>query len=343
VVLSMLKAFPGAPLHTSLYDAGETFPEFRGVPVRTSRLDRSNLLRTHHRLALPLLAASFGRREVEADVVVCSSSGWAHGVRVTGRKVVYCYSPARWLYDGARYLGDHHGAVAAISGAMKPTLVRWDRRAAASAHRYVTLSGPVRDRIRTIYGIDAEVVHPPPALDPAGPGIATEGVEPGFFLCVSRLLPYKNVDAIVAAFADLPDERLVVVGSGPERARLAAGCGPNVTFLGLVADERLRWLYASCAAVMAASYEDYGLTPLEGAAFGKPAIVLRAGGFLETIREGATGVFFDEPDPGAIRRALAVAQRTEWAPADLQAQVERFGEARFVHRLQEIVAEEAGR
>jgi glycosyltransferase involved in cell wall biosynthesis len=343
VVLSMLKAFPGAPLHTSLYDAQGTYPEFRTATIRTSPLDRSSLLRTHHRLALPFLAPAFGRQRIEADVVICSSSGWAHGVGVGAgaRKVVYCYSPARWLYDGRRYLGPARAAMARIAVAASPPLVRWDRKAAATADRYLTLSTAVRERIRDVYGIEAEILHPPPILDPTGPSHAPTDVEPGFFLCVSRLLPYKNVDAILAAFADLTSERLVVVGSGPERERLAAVAGPNVRFLGRVADEELRWLYRECVAVVAASYEDYGLTPLEGAVFGRPAVVLRAGGFLETVREGATGVFFDEPDPRRLVPALRTALTTEWSRSDLQDQAERFSEDRFVRRLREIVAEEA--
>jgi glycosyltransferase involved in cell wall biosynthesis len=343
VVLSMLKAFPGAPVHTSLYDAQGTFPEFRGAAVRTSSLDRSRFLRVHHRVALPLLARSFARCVVEADVVICSSSGWAHGAAVRGRKVVYCYSPARWLYEGNRYLGEGHRFASRVNTAMTPALIRWDRRAAATADRYITLSGAVRERIKAIYGIDAEVVHPPPTLDPGGPSVALERVEPGFFLCVSRLLPYKNVDAVVAAFDQLPSERLVVVGTGPEGARLAALAGPNVAFLGSVGDERLRWLYASCTAVVAASHEDYGLTPLEGAAFGRPAVVLRGGGFLETVREGVTGIFFDEPEPRKVARALALAATTSWSQNDLVDQAERFSEDRFIRRLREIVDEEAAR
>lgn len=337
----MLKAFPAAPVHTSLYDASGTFPEFQSATIHTSPLDRAAVLRTHHRLALPLLAASFARQRVAADVVICSSSGWAHGAPVEGRKIVYCYSPARWLYDGSRYVGDRHAVLARVAAALTPALVRWDRRAAATAHRYITLSEAVRHRIRAIYGIDAEVVHPPPILGPGGPSRAVEGLASGFFLCVSRLLPYKNVDAVIAAFADLPAARLVVVGSGPERARLAAQAGPNVSLLGTVPDEQLRWLYRECVAVVAAGYEDYGLTPLEAASFGRPAVVLRAGGFLETVAEGTTGLFFDEPDPHHLVAALRQAERTTWSEAAMRKQSERFSEAHFVRRLRQIVAEEA--
>lgn len=131
VVLEMAAAFPDAPLYTSLYDPGGTFDEFRSLDVRTGPLDRRSLLRRHHRLALPFLARSFDEMFVDADVVLCSSSGWAHGVRTSGRKVVYCYTPARWLYQPERYF---RGVLPRVGlKVLAPRLRRWDADAAAGA------------------------------------------------------------------------------------------------------------------------------------------------------------------------------------------------------------------
>jgi glycosyltransferase involved in cell wall biosynthesis len=340
VVLAMMHAFPAAPVYTSLYNDATTFPEFRKVDVRTTWLERVPPLRRRHRLALPLLAPAFGRSVVDADVVVCSSSGWAHGINATGRKVVYCHTPARWLYDGRRYLGGRRGMSWLALSCLRPYLRRWDRRAAASAALYLANSTVVRERIRLVYGIDAEVLPPPPALRPGDPEEPVEGLEPGFFLCVSRLLPYKNVDALLGAFEELP-HTLVVVGTGPEAGRLAAAAPRNARLLGAVGDAELRWLYANCAAVVAASYEDYGLTPLEAAAFGKPAVVLRAGGFLDTLVEGVTGAFFDPPEPEPIRRAVRSCTEQPWDESVLRAHADCFSEARFCGRLREIVEREA--
>lgn len=339
VVLSMLRAFPGAPLHTSLYDPDGTYPEFEGADVRTMGLDRAKPLRRHHRLALPLLAPAFSRHRVDAETVLCSSSGWAHGVQTAGRKIVYCYSPARWLYDGHRYLGDRHRGAQFALRSLRPTLMRWDCRAASTADRYLTLSTTVRERIRAAYGIDAEILPPPPNLDPAGEHTPADGVEPGFFLCVSRLMAYKNVDAVVGAFAELPGERLVVVGAGPEAQPLKRAAGANVRFLGSVPDDQLRWLFAASVGVVAASHEDYGLTPLEGLTFGRPAAVLRAGGFLDTVVEDQTGVFFDEPTPAAVADALRRLGKLHWRPATLRAQADLFSEERFVRGLRAVVSE----
>lgn len=340
VVLSMLKAFPGAPLHTSLYHAPGTFSEFASAEIRTLALDRVSVLRRRHRLAVPFLAPAFSAHHVDADVVLCSSSGWAHGVRTTGAKIVYCYSPARWLYQSDVYLGGRRPLARWALNACRLPLERWDYQMARGANRYLTLSSVVRDRIRETYGVDAEVLPPPHTIDVSGPRRHPADLDPGFFLCVARLLPYKNVDAVIEAFRELPKERLVVVGTGPEEARLTQLAGPNVMLLGQVDDDELRWLYAACTGVISASHEDYGLTPLEAAAFGKPVAVLGRGGFLDTVVDGETGVFFQDPEPSEVAEAARRLLDRPWPVTTMQAHARRFDEPRFIQRLQEVVLEE---
>ena len=174
---------------------------------------------------------------------------------------------------------------------------------------------------------------PPPAITPDGPSQAINGLEPGYLLCVSRLLPYKNVDAVVEAVSALPDERLVVAGSGPMERALRLRASSNVTFAGNVTDSQLRWLYANCRALIAASYEDFGLTPLEAASFGKPTAALRWGGFLDTIEEARTGVYFDEPTTLAIIEAIHDLRAAEWRGEAIQAFAARFSEERFIEHV----------
>lgn len=342
VVLSMTQAFPEAPIFTSLYDPDGTFPAFRSKDIRTTTLDRVGLLRRHHRLALPLLAPTFSRLRVEADVLICSSSGWAHATRSTGAKVVYCYTPARWLYQPERYLAARRrlvagGALSVLGGSLRT----WDRRNAATANRYLTISTDVQRRVRELYGLQAEVLAPPVTIDADGPQDGVADVGQGFFLCVSRLLAYKNVDAVVRAFAAMPGRRLVVVGSGPQARQLRRSASANICLLSGVSDDQLRWLYANSRLVVAAGYEDFGLTPLEGAAFGRPAVALRWGGFLDTIVSGKTGLFFDSPDPEAIVNAVAEADTTPWCESAIRAHAARYTESRFLKRLRAIILEEA--
>jgi glycosyltransferase involved in cell wall biosynthesis len=340
-VLSLTRAFPDAPLHTSLYEPATTFPEFAAVDVRRGPLNRLAPLRREHRLALPLLAPAFSAMRIDADVVLCSSSGWAHGARVTGRKIVYCHTPARWLYQADRYLRGRGGSARFVARALRSPLVRWDKAAAASADLYLANSTVVAERIERIYGIQAVVVPPPPALTPDGDTEPLADIEPGFALCVSRLLPYKNVDAVMRAFASLPDTRLVVAGAGPGESALRALGAENVHFVGRVTDEQLRWLYANSNLLVAASHEDFGLTPLEAATFGKPSVVLRWGGFLDTVTEGVTGLFFDTPESAPIASAVREARARRWAPEAIRAHAATFAEERFIARIRAIVADAA--
>lgn len=343
VVLELAEAHPSAPVYTSLFEPGETFPEFAGLDVRTLPLDRLRMLRAHHRLALPFLAPSFTRLVVDAEVVVCSSSGWAHGARVEGRKVVYCHTPARWLYQRDRYLRGS-GPVAGLAlDALAPALRRWDRRAAASADRYVVNSREVRRRCAELYGVDAEVIPPPVSIDAGGETEPVDGVSPGFLLCVSRLLPYKNVDVVCRAFERMPGRRLVVVGIGPLGERLAGSAPPNVRFLGRVSDAALRWLYTESAGLVAPSYEDFGLTPVEAAGFGRPTAALRFGGYLDTVVEGHTGVFFDDPTPAAVESAVEALCDREWDTAALREHATLFSPERFLQRMDALIAEERSR
>jgi glycosyltransferase involved in cell wall biosynthesis len=341
VVLSMLKAFPDASLYTSLYEPKTTFAEFAGIDVRPMGLNRAGVLRRHHRLALPLLARGFDRLHPDADVLLCSSSGWAHGAGGGLPKVVYCYAPARWLYQTERYVRGRRRVSALALRALSSYLERWDVAAARTARAYVTSSKAMQDAIQTAYGLDAELLPPPQTLDTAGSQRPVPGVEPGFVLCVSRLLPYKNVDAVVDAFAAFPDQRLVIVGSGPDERRLRPRAGTNVRLVGSVRNDELRWLYASSRGIVTAAYEDFGLTPLEAAAFGKPAAAIRYGGFLDTVRPGETGVFIDRPEPEAVRTALRALFATDWDEELLRSHAARYSEAAFVRRLREIVAETA--
>lgn len=335
VVLAMARTFPGAPIHTSLLDPAGTFPEFASLDVRTAPLDRLTPVRHHHRMALPLLAPTFSAMRVDADVVVCSSSGWAHGAHTDGRKVVYCHAPARWLYQTDAYLAGSGAASVAALRMLAPPLRAWDRRAARSADRYLANSTHTRTMIRDAYGIESEIVFPPVGVAPEGPQEAVASIEGGYFLCVSRLLPYKHVDAVVEAFRELPTERLVVVGAGPEAPSLRARAGANVTFLSEVTDGQLRWLYAHATALLAASFEDFGLTPVEAAAFGVPSIALRYGGYLDTVIEESTGLFFDEPAPGAIASVVGRFDPGAFDTHALRAHADTFSEARFRARLRE--------
>jgi glycosyltransferase involved in cell wall biosynthesis len=169
---------------------------------------------------------------------------------------------------------------------------------------------------------------------------ALESLDAGYWLCVSRLLPYKNVDAVIAAFGELPNEELVVAGEGPQEARLRSTAGINVRMTGPVSDDELCWLYANCRGVVSASYEDFGLTPLEAAVFGKPAVVHAWGGFLDTVVGDLNGIFFYKPEPRLIAKGIQTATARDWNSGTIQSYAKAFDEEHFSRRLRSIVMEE---
>jgi glycosyltransferase involved in cell wall biosynthesis len=318
VVLAMARAFPGAPIYTTVYEPDGTYPEFADLDIRVTALNRIGFFRRHHRAALPLYAPIVSSTTIDADVVVASSSGWAHGFRTTGQSIVYCHSPAHWLYQGEHYMGKRSVAARIAMTFLGPPLRWWDKRAARRADLYLANSTEVSRRIKERYSREAIVV---PAPIPERIAYAA----------------YKHVAAVVAAFADRPDRRLVVVGSGPLEAELLSVATNNVTFLKDIGDDSLTQLYRDCRALIAVAYEDYGLTPIEAAATGTPCIVLRWGGYLDTMVEDVTATFIEAPTAAELRDGIARFESRSWDSEEIRAHAGGFTEAVFISTLTDLV------
>ena len=337
---TMLRAFPDAPVYTAFYWPDATYAELEERDVRPMAIDRVPALRRHHRLAFPTLPFFFSRRHVDADVVICSSSGWAQGVQTSGRKIVYFHALAQWLHSPIEHVARGTTARRAALAVARKTLTGWDRRTVRGADRHLVMGETMRRRVADVYGVDAEILPPPISVEVEGQSAPVDGVEPGFVLAAARLMPYKNLDAVVGAFAQLPDERLGIAGDGPERAALEAASTANVRFVGTVGDAHLRWLYANCRALVSAGFEAYPLTPIEAAGFGKPTLALREGGSVDVVIEGRTGEFFDRPVPDAIAKAVRRLAGGQYDAAELARLRERHAEHTFAAALRAIVDEE---
>lgn len=339
VVLSLLRTFPGAPLLTTLYNPASTYPEFADHDVRTLWVDRLALLRKDPRRALPLLAHAISSATVtDVDVLVCSSSGWAHGVPSAVPKLVYCHTPARWLWETQDYLPGLPGVARPLLAAYLPWLRRWDLRAADSCAAYLANSTTVRDRIRRIYGRDAAVVHPPVSIDTDAWQQEVPGLRPGYLLTVSRSRSYKNTNLVCEAVEREPDLRLVVVGDLPPRQG-GGTWSDRLRALSNVSDAQMRWLYQNASALVAVSREDFGLTPIEAYAFGVPAVLLRAGGYLDSSVEWVTCVFVDELSVDGLLAALQQLRDSSFDSDRIRAHSEQFREAAFQQRIRQAVAE----
>lgn len=329
VFLTMARAFPDSPILTSLYEPAGTYPDFAGHEVRTSPLQHIGPLRRHFRLGLPLYPWALRRQgPADADLLVSSSTSFAHGLRSRGCHISYLHSPPHWLWETSRYVGASRSAMGArrFLGHLR-TL---DLAASTNPHLFLAPSNNAAKKIHQTYGRWAEVLPPPVRQRP------TSGEQGDYFLVVSRLLPYKNIDIAIRA-AERLGTRLVVVGQGPEARRLHALAGPGTDFRERVSDTELDELYARCLALVMPGEEDLGLVPIEANSAGRPAVCLGRGGALETVVEGETGFLVDEPSVEAMAAAMTDAAGRTWDATALQRHAFRWSEPEFARRLRLLV------
>jgi glycosyltransferase involved in cell wall biosynthesis len=332
--------FPTADLYTLLHVPGSVSPAIENRRIVTSFIQRLPQAERRYRHYLPLFPAAVRAFDLRGyDLVLSSSHAVAKGVRVPvgALHVCYCFTPMRYVWDlYDDYFGPRAGLAARVL--MPPVaawLRRWDRRTAAGVHQFVAISRFVAARIRRAYGRDADVIYPPVDVS----RFRVDEAPGEFYLVVSALTPYKRVDLAVEACNRL-GRRLVVVGTGPEDHRLRAQAGPTVELEGWGVDAQTAELYTRCRALLFPPLEDFGITPLEAMAAGRPVIAFGAGGARETVvppgeGEPPTGLFFEhqtvEALVDAIRRFEASAHQFE--PKALRRRAEAFDRPLFRERV----------
>lgn len=342
VAEALTEALPGAALHTTLAETSVLVPALRDQAIQTTwmqRLPKPGRLYRHYFMLYPFAVESVDLRAY--DLVVSSCFGYAKGVhtRHDAVHVCYCYTPMRWVWRHDDYIGREGfsaGQRLAIAAAV-PLLRRWDLQAARRPDHFLTSSRVVADRIRDCYHREATVIPPPVDVSRFR---ATES--PGdYYLIVSRLSAYKRLDLAVAACTAL-GRRLLVIGDGPDRARLASLAGPTVTFLGRRPDAAVAGALAGCRALLFPGEEDFGIAPLEANASGRPVIAWRGGGATETVVDGETGVFFDRATPRSVAEAIVRLERQSWDAARLRRHAEAYDRAVFVSRIRNFLHDVAG-
>jgi glycosyltransferase involved in cell wall biosynthesis len=299
--------------------------------IITSPLQRVPLAWKYYKALLPLHPWAFGRLAVPGDtrLVLSSDAAMVKGLRLPegARQVCYCHSPPRYLWDLQSDYTDGMGwAKRLVFNWSVPPARAFDYAAAQRVDRFIANSRFVAERIRRSYGREAVVIYPPVSVD----DFSSDRPSEDFYLLVTQLTPYKRAELAVRAFTQL-GKKLVVIGEGSEFAALQKIAGPTVQLLGRQPFQVVKDHFERCRAFLYPQVEDFGITAVEAQAAGKPVIAFRAGGALETVIEGETGLFFDEQTPeslgGAILQIEAMGDR-RWVEA-CRANAERFRPERF--------------
>jgi glycosyltransferase involved in cell wall biosynthesis len=331
VFLAIADIWPEAPIYTAVYDEDGTEGRFAHRDVRTSFLQRVRPSASTFRALLPLYPSAVESFDLsEFDLVLSSSSAWAHAVicHEHTTHVSYCYNPFRYAWnDRDRTLADMPDPLsrAVLRGVLRRWR-QWDWIAAQRVDRYLTISRTAQARIRRYWGRESTVVHPPVDTARFAPG------KPGeYYLLLSELMRHKRIDVAVEAFnrLGLP---LVVVGDGPDARRLRRLAGPRVEFAGRVPDDEAARLLAGCRALVVTAVEEFGLAAVEAQASGRPVISVGAGGALETVIEGETGVFW-HGGPDELAETVASFDADAIDPEACIRSAERFSLDRFQARL----------
>ena len=297
--------------------------------LQTSWMQNLPRIADFYRLYFPLYPLGVQSLDLSPyDLVISSSSGYGKGVRTRSDAlhVCYCHTPMRWVWRYDDYVSREK--LTASKKLLLPVALKglraWDIDAARQPDQYVANSRVVAQRIRDCYGREAVVIPPPIDAN----RFALQGQQEDYYLVLARLVSYKRIDLAISA-CNMLGKRLIVIGGGPEIDNLRALGGPTVTMLGHVSDAEATRYATECRALLFTGEEDFGMAPLELAAAGRPTIAYRAGGALETIVEGTTGIFFDQQEVSAVADAILSFEKMSWNPQALRAHAMRFDVSQF--------------
>ncbi|MEW5945532.1 MAG: glycosyltransferase [bacterium] len=338
VVQKFAEIYPDAPIYTALYDRGAMGSRFPGRVIKTSFLQRIPCAARRHRLLMPFFPLAFEGFDLSGyDLVLSSHHMAAKGVITAPRTCHVCFvhTPMRYAWDMYHdFVGRQRRVLRFPMRVLFHYLRGWDVATAGRVDYFIANSRNVANRIAKYYRRDAVVVHSPVEASRFFTGAGVDD----YYLAAGRLVRYKRIDLAVEAFNRL-GRRLVIAGAGPETGRLRGPAKGNVEFRGFVSDEELAGLYSRCRGFIFPGEEDFGITPLEAQASGRPVIAYRAGGALETVVEGETGVFFDEQTPESLMRAVEAADGVRFDPERIRAHALGFDVAVFKEKIGNFVEE----
>ncbi len=339
--ISML--YPDADVYTLVYnDAVLDKLNIKQEKVTASFIQKLPFGKKKYRNYLPFFIKAIESFDLsDYDLIISSSYSVAKGVLCHSDQthICYCHSPVRYAWD----LYHQYMREAGIKNRPKAWLIKkqlrklrlWDVMSANRVDHFISNSDFIKARIAKVYRREATTIYPPVSVNQ----FKLQTTKHDFFITCSRLVPYKKIDLIVKTFAQLPNQRLKVIGTGPDMAKIKALAGANVEILGYQTDEVLRSEMANAKAFIFAAKEDFGIVPLEAQACGTPVVAFGEGGALETVVEGETGCFFYEQTTEALKHALQRFEtiKTTLDPQKIQNHAHKFDVNRFKQELNDFI------
>ena len=327
--------FPEADIYSPIYDIEGTRCVFANRPVHTSYLNRIGPNESTFRRLLPFYPRATESLDLSAyDLIISSSSAWAHGLiaHEGQRHLSYCHNPFRYAWDQRDSATAGRGL--ASRGVLEQVLSRWrawDRAVSSEVDLYLANGEITRERIARCFGRSSGLLYPPVDTERFTPGAAGER-----YVVLSELMPHKRIDVIVSAFSEL-GMPLTVIGDGPDLARLVGLSGPSVEFAGRLSDDDVARTLQSSAALVQCATEEFGIASVEAQAAGRPVLALAEGGALETVHPGVTGEHFASPDVEILKAALLIFDPGAYVAGDCVANAEGFSVKAFGQGIADAV------
>ncbi len=341
VVKALHEMFPTAPIYTLLYDKEKLAGEFESATIIPSHLQKKGkFFRNHSKLLLPFFPAAIEQFDLsEYDMVISSSGAWSKGIitKPETKHVCYCHAPMRFAWDWYfEYLKENK--VGKLKKCVLYPLLNylrvWDRMSAFRVDQWIANSKHTQKRLQKYYRTDSKIIYPPVDIN----RFEAKKDHAGYFLIVSRLSPYKKVDLAVEAFNKL-GLHLVIIGDGQQKKELMKMAHDNIEFLGFKPDDVTKEYYENCRGFIFCGEEDFGITPVEAMACGKPVVAFGKGGCLETIVEGVTGEFFNEPTTDSLIEAVdrLIKNEKSYSAEKIRKHAEQFSKERFKTEILKLV------
>lgn len=346
VLLTLHELFPKAPLYTSVYNSktapwAKVFPKV--IPSFLQKIPYASDRHEHFPYLMPLAFETFEFSEY--DLVISVTSEAAKGVITKPGTVhiCYCLTPTRYLWSHYDFYFKNppdsfkvYPLFKLISKPLVRYMKRWDLIAAQRPDIYVAISNAVQTRIKKYYGRDSYIIYPPTDIEEFKLKKGEKVEKDNFYLYVSRLIPYKRADLAIEAFNELKLP-LVIVGIGSEEKRFKAIAGENIKFVGELTDIQLARYYQKALALIFPQEEDFGLVPIEAQAAGTPVIAYKAGGTLDTVIAGKTGVFFEKQDKDSLIFAVKKFEKMKFNNNNLRDNAKKYSKENFKKAIKEIV------